>query len=240
MEILKFSFTIIFCLGLLAGGIGVTTSAKAATIPVDDFSTITNGVFHDIVGPSVSVAANVGGVAISTNHFVGGSFTAFTITPSTSDPGNGQGWVRSYWQGAIILNFDTSIAAFGASFLHYQHSSALPIATALAPVTIEVFDGLDGTGTSLGTVMSSGATPAEGPIRDFVGIWSDTLNIQSAQLSSSDNIMADGYGLSLTSNSTIIQTSNPPIPNPEPSSILLFGTGLAGLVGWWKRKRITT
>lgn len=195
---------------------GLTGPVQAATIQVDDFTTITNAVFFDI-GGTAGTGAMFGGVTITGNPAVGGaSVTGLTGIPTPADPGDNRGWVAD--PPGVTLSFDTPVAAFGVSFIMRSN---------LSPTSLEAFSGLNGTGNSLG--MVSPIFPVGSDTIDFVGLWSDALDIQSVVLSSSGFIISDGYGLSLTPNS-----SN---PIPEPSTMILLGTGLAGIIAW-RRKNV--
>jgi len=199
---------------------GLTGPVQAATIQVDDFTTITNGVFFDI-GTSI-IGQTFGGVTITGNPANAGiAFSGGGGTPTPADPGNNAGWIKTS-SGPVILSFDSPVAAFGVSFFMRSNSTL---------TTLEAFSGLNGTGTSLG--MVSPVFPVSSDTIDFVGLWRDALDIQSVVLSSVNGVMqADGYGLSLTPNST-----NPnPNPVPEPSTMILLGTGLAGIVAWRRKQ----
>ena len=151
------------------------------------------------------------------------------------DPGDGSGYGYYY---PLIVNFSAPLAAFGASFFHMFPQNWDVNFT--DPATLTVFDGPNGTGNSLGSISSSGyqgtCTQSCSPdsTTDFVGIWSDELNIRSAVLNGTgvfqDEILygqgfaVDEYAISFT-------------PVPISPTTWLFGSGLLGLIGIARRKK---
>ncbi len=199
---------------------GLTGPVQAVTIQVDDFTTITKGVFFDI-GTTSNVGQTFGGITVTGNPpNAGSAFGGAGGTPIPADPGDNRGWQSLGSSPNVTLSFDSPVAAFGVSFSMLSRSVA---------TILEALSGLNGAGTSLG--MVSPIFPVGGDTIDFVGLWSDAVDIQSVVLSSSKPIRVDGYGLLLTP-----FASQQPIP--EPSTMILLGTGLAGIIAWRKKQSV--
>jgi hypothetical protein len=128
-----------------------------------------------------------------------------------------------------MLDFSQPVAAFGATFVHLENTADDSSFT--SPVSIQLFIGLNGTGTLLGTVTdSAGGVQLQGPaFADFRGLWSDSPQIRSAEISAisqqNGGFQVDGYAISL-------------IPMPEPLTLVMVGAGLVGLgLIWHKTKK---
>lgn len=164
-----------------------SVEAYGDAVTVDDFTTILGGEFVDLpqdFGTSASTAL----VTITGDPATVLGSIGPTVSTVPSDPGDGLGWSHPQTFD-LILNMSQPVAAFGISFIHAGFFSATD------PVRLDVYDGLDGTGSLVGTVWSSGLPPRV----DFVGIWSDLPNIRSAVIPYiGHQTSADGYGVSLT------------------------------------------
>ena len=182
----------------------------------------------NIVGPFT-----IGGVTITSGnaplinglYFASGSTGGSKLANSPDTPGNDAGAVisaTSFFQNQLpdlVVNFSQPIFGFGATFIH-DISSQPQFLNASGPATISVFSGLNGSGTLLGTTSDFGGTN----IVDFIGLLSDTPNIQSAVLSSSGptgSFQIDAFGISVNPAAVV-----PPAPVPEPAG---FGLALIGL-----------
>lgn len=183
----------------------------------------------NIIGPFT-----VGGVTISSGNapFINGLYFASAATGgghetnSPDIPGNDAGAIISnntgFFQMALptlVLNFSQPIAGFGTTFLHDVSGQPQQL-DAHGPATVTIFSDLDGTGTVLGSASDFGG----GDVLDFIGLLSDTPNIQSAVLSSSGPFGAfqvDAYGLS------VVPVQQNAVP--EPISLELVALGFLAL-----------
>ncbi len=190
----------------------------------------------NIVGPFT-----VGGVTITSGNapLINGLYFASASTGggrevnSPDIPGNAASAVVSgnatFFQmhlPDLVVNFSQPIFGFGTTFLH--DVSGMPQQLdASGPAMVSVFTGLNGTGTLLGSVADRGGVN----VLDFIGLLSDTADIQSAILSSSGPFgafQADAFGLSVG------PAAPPASAAPEPGS---FGLVLLGLLGYGLARR---
>jgi hypothetical protein len=204
---------------------------------ITDFSQITGASFYDAPANNVLASPTIGSVTVtphSTAGFISQAWPAFGAVAGvvatqygSAVPGTGGGFTENVTAAgggpytSLTLDFSNPVAAFGATFMHFQNVANDPSWT--LPVTIQVFSGLDGTGSLIGTVTDPGGGSFQGPaFVDFRGVWSNSVNISSAIISASSppsgGYAVDGYAISLTPQST-----------PEPMTMLLTTVGLVGL-----------
>jgi hypothetical protein len=102
------------------------------------------------------------------------------------------------------------------------------------PLTIQAFTGSNGTGTSLGS-FSSVAFNFQNNNLYFMGITSDQENIGSIVFTDINTNTGDTIGIDNIMFSRSLPSND---PVPEPSTWLLMGTGLVGMLGYgWRRQR---
>jgi hypothetical protein len=198
----------------------------AATIGITGFTQITGASFYDAPNSNIADSPTIDGITITPNpSFL--NFSAAGGSPNPPDvPGDGGGFgsVAGGFGGVvpITLDFSQPVAAFGATFIHSGSGFSLP-----SPAEIQAFDGLNGTGTLLGTITDSGGN---GTSEDFSGLWSSGLDIQSVIISSTPpdgGYAVDGYAISLIPLESQV---------PEPSALGLLVTGLALLLVVGRRR----
>lgn len=203
-------------IGLVALASQMAGSAQACIVHVDDFTRMQSAIFIDLGGsPTGAVGA---GVSIAGNPpMVGWLGLGSSAGPTAADPGDGNGWAAGsivahrFGDVPVVLDFEVAIAGFGVTFMHFFHPAFQPFDQ---PGVLEVFDGPGGSGQRIGTVQSSGGGLEH---LDFVGIWSDAINIRSAVISvGSGSFAVDGYGLTRQA-------------VPVPSALLLMGPAFLAL-----------
>ena len=204
---------------------------NAAMIEVTGFTQITGARFYDAPSGNALTPVTMGGVVITPQvTLLNESFGGVNAPQYGLDvPGNGAGFGSdSTGFGGVtplMLNFSQPVAAFGATFVHFENIAIDP--SFMSPVSIQLFSGLNRTGTLLGTVIdSSEGVTLQGPaVADFRGLWSDSPQIRSAEISAtsrpSGGFQVDGYAISVT-------------PIPEPFTLVLVGGGLIGLGMTWR------
>jgi hypothetical protein len=203
---------------------GAASLATGGTVTTSDFTEISSAEFVDIVLAHDPIVFFGSVVATPSTTSSPGAFSNWP-TAGPADPGSGDGFVM--YDTPLVLDFDAPLAAFGVTF--YHHYPSIFGGRMVNPATLEVFDGPNGSGNSLGTVSSTGYTGPENGNPDFVAVWSDTTNILSARLIGTGANLGfgvDGYGASMQ-------------PVPEPQTVLLLAVaGVTPLVlGWRRRKR---
>ncbi len=211
-------------------------SPPARAFSVTNFTDISGANFIDLPATDSLDQKIFGPTIISASiPFASGSFAAFT-KGGINDPGSGDGFFTDTVGvgraiSSITLDFSSPLAAFGVTFEHFP-----PNRGAGDPALLEVFDGPQGSGNLLGEVTSSGWLGGDGGTPDFVGVWSNAVNIRSAVLTGTGpthGFAVDGYGVSFT----------PAPPSfasiPEPATLTLLSTGFIGLFAysWYRRKR---
>lgn len=208
--------------------LALSTNVHADPIVITDFRQITGAVFVDLPASNSLPPLPVDSVIITPDQsLVVGSFAGFAAG-DPANPGSGDGYISCNCFGvpltSVTLNFSSPVAAFGVTFTLFDPSRGFGNNF---PALLQVFDGPNGTGNLLGSVMTVGWLGGINGNADFVAIWSDSLNIRSAVLTGIDpntrGFFVDGYGLSQT-------------PVPEPITLVLLSTGLAA-IGVATRKR---
>lgn len=152
----------------------------------------------------------------------GAQFGQFVGYPggTADNPGDGSG--IAFATQTYIVDFNSPLAAFGVTFHHSPTDNAMDF-----PAILRVYDGAGGTGQLLGSMISSGWLGLSGGNTDFVGLWSDSLNIRSAVMvgtSEYKGFQVDAYGFSFS-------------PVPEPSTLVILSLTV---VGWqfWRNHRV--
>jgi hypothetical protein len=217
---------------LLAVGLtAAARSAAAGTMGITTETELKNNGHLDwgVLGPSFASVSNafttpvpgIGGLNI-TGSQAGGDF--FRVDQSSSDWngnfGTGESLLWSFFGGPMTLTFNTAITGFGMQI----EADDFGAFTA----RIEAFDAAN---VSLGVFSRAGTATANGDDSAiFLGILSDVRDVRSIRLSltSSAGDISD-----FAINSPIIQDT----PVPEPTSMVLLGTGIATVVGRRYRQR---
>jgi hypothetical protein len=221
---------LVLAVGLTAGA----RSAAAGTMGITTETDLKNNGHLDwgVLGPSFASVSNafttpvpgIGGLNI-TGSQAGGDFVRIDqgSLDWNGNFGAGEALLWSFFGGPMTFTFNSAITGFGTQIA----ADDLGAFTA----RIEAFDAANlslGVFTSVGTATANGDDSAM-----FLGILSDVADIRSIRLS----LTSSGGGLGDVSdfaiNSPIIQDT----PVPEPTSMLLLGTGIATVVGRRYRKR---
>ena len=210
--------------------LGLSSTVRADSVLITNFTQISNRTFADLSSGNLLTPISLGGVLISPNpSLVSGGFSLFAMG-SPADPGSGDGYTVCICAGISVssftLNFSSPLAAFGVTFHHFFPNQG--VGNEL-PALLQVFDGPNGSGNLLGSIMSVGWLGGANGNADFVAIWSNSVNIRSAVLTGTDpntrGFAVDGYGVSQT-------------PIPEPATLLLISTGLVGVVAATYKRRV--
>ncbi len=189
--------------------------------------------------------------AHATNIIINGGFEVFEIKPGTFEIFNAiPGWMTTSGSGIEIQNNIVGSPFEGAQHVELDSDNNSGMAQTISTVAGQEYD--------LSFFYS--ARPGRASTTNGIDINWDGVNLS--------NITADGIGLSdtdwnlfafsviATGPSTLLEfvatgTSDSfggyldavnlqavPEPIPEPSTLLLFGSGLAALAGWRYRKRV--
>jgi len=211
--------------GVCLAALVLSVQCADAVIPTTtSFTSIPNAVFVNVPGSSTLSPLTSGSVTITPNLVdMSGSYVQFSTPGLASDPADGYGFTASTqapWSvGDLTLNFNTPVAAFGVTFLHFEPTILAGWGMNL-PASLQAFDGPNGTGNLLGSVTSSGFVGNLQYNFDFVGLLSTSRNIRSVIIggaSAPKGYGVDGYAYSLTA-----------VPEPSAASVLCLG--LATLV----------
>ena len=197
---------------------------QADMMDVTGFTQITGASFYNPPASNALTPVTIAGVIVTPqvslmNESFGG-VNAPQFGPDVPGKGAGFGSESTGFGGAtpLMLDFSQPVAAFGATFVHLENVADDPSFT--SPVSMQLFSGLNGTGTLLGTVTdSAGGVKLQGDaFADFRGLWSDSPLIRSAEISASTlqsgGFQVDGYAISVI-----------PMPTPEPLTLVLVGGG---------------
>ena len=123
---------------------------------------------------------------------------------------------------SLMISFSSGVFGFGLHVIDYFNPSGNN------PLTLSVYDGVDGTGNLLGT-MSSVAFNFQPNNMYFMGVTNNVANIRSVVFSDVNSVTGDTTGIDdlVYAESTTV---------PEPTSLVLIASGLAFLVA--KRKAV--
>jgi hypothetical protein len=172
---------------------------------VSRFTQIADATFFDwpstnCVTPPTCNSLTINSVDI-TYTFLNGGFSVGPISAiqqlGPDAPGDGRGFsAGEFFNNDTTFNFSQPIAGFGATFIHFLIPGITQPMPSL-PATIQVYTGLNGTGSLIGSMTDTGGTQLSA---DFMALWSTTANIRSAVIKSSPAGIfdVDGIAISLT------------------------------------------
>lgn len=131
----------------------------------------------------------------------------------TTDPGNFHGYLKpiSPFQRHTILDFDTPLTGFGASFVLLRQGTSTPPDK---PDTIYAYDGPNATGNLIATATTVGPpATAFKVVLDFVGVYVDGPAIIRSVLIAGGPLTDDYMEIQLTGLALAIAPSDPPCPS---------------------------
>ncbi len=176
-----------------------------------------------------------GAVLTPSGGFNGVKFGAGPGQGNTSSPpvnhGEGLHAASNYLEGgsaqwSLTVTFDDVISGFGLNVIDYFGASSWE------RLTLEAFTGVNGTGTSLGTFAAQNNNYQANYIY-FMGLLSDSDDIRSVVFTDFNGGTGDIIGVD---DILFSRGGGGSQPVPEPATMLLFGTGLAGLAGLRRRQ----
>ena len=215
--------------------IGVTAgarSAAASTLGITAATDLKNTGHLDwgVLGPSFTSVSNafttavpgIGGLNI-TGSQVGGDFVRIDQGDWNGNFGAGESLLWSFFGGPMTFTFNTAITGFGTQI----EADNLGAFTA----RIEAFNAAN---ASLGVFTRAGIATTNGDDSAMIlGVLSDVADIRSITLS----LTSSGGGAGDISDFAINSPTVQDIPVPEPTSMMLLGTGLATAAARRYRRR---
>ena len=200
---------------LLVGGFLSITSTVVGAATIINFDGLTNG---QLVGNAFSGQ----GVTFDRATVFGDPFDSSGFSPPNAILSNTP-QVGTALPGSVFGQSDAIVATFNTAI---DAASIVALSVGFNGARIDAFDQLVG-GTLLASDEAFGLQ--ENGLSEFFVLSVSAPGIRRLELFQPSSGFNDGLAFdTLTINST---------PVPEPSALLLLGTGLVGLVGYGRRKR---